>query len=112
MNASIAARPMPSRRQRRTRFVVLLAVVSFLAITITQSGLRHYWAGRQVDELERVRVRLLRENDRLREEIRLLSDPAYVERVAREQLGMVRPGEVSVILVPKPVATPVSKSPR
>jgi len=86
---------------------MFIALVLFLAASILQSGTRFYMAGRQVDELERSRSRLVRENDQLREEIRLLSDPAYVERVAREQLGMVRPGEIAVILVPK--ATPRPK---
>ena len=35
------------------------------------------------------------------EQSRLLSD-AEVERIAREELGMVRPGEVAFALVPKP----------
>jgi len=43
----------------------------------------------------------------LREEIRLLHTPAYIERQAREQLGLVRPGEIAVILVrPTPAPAP------
>lgn len=35
------------------------------------------------------------ENKRLAEEIYLLkNDPSYIERIAREELGMVKPGEV------------------
>lgn len=35
------------------------------------------------------------ENERLAEEIYLLkNDPSYIERIAREELGMVKPGEV------------------
>jgi cell division protein FtsB len=40
-----------------------------------------------------------RENARLREEVRQLSeDPAVIESVARKDLGLIRPGEVLVIL--------------
>ena len=39
------------------------------------------------------------ENARLREEIRRLrDDPARIESVAREELGLIRPGEVLFIL--------------
>jgi cell division protein FtsB len=33
----------------------------------------------------------------LEEELRRLGDPKYLERVAREELGLVRPGEVLVV---------------
>lgn len=45
---------------------------------------------------------LVEENRRLTEEVkRLKSDPAYLEKVARDQLGHVSPGE-TVYLVPDP----------
>lgn len=35
------------------------------------------------------------ENRKLTEEINLLrNDPAYIEKIAREELGMIKPGEV------------------
>jgi cell division protein FtsB len=45
----------------------------------------------------------------LREQIRLLQQPSYIERVAREQLGLVRPGEIAIVLVPKPTPDPTPK---
>ncbi len=43
-----------------------------------------------------------RENVRLREEKRLLiEDPVYLERVAREKMGIVRDGEMVYRLVPE-----------
>ncbi len=58
-------------------------------------------------EVARARQALLEEkiddavqgNNRLAERIRRLQeDPAALERVAREQLGLVRPGEVVIVL--------------
>jgi cell division protein FtsB len=41
--------------------------------------------------------RLKAENQRLREEIeRLKNDPSLIERLAREELGMVKPGELVI----------------
>lgn len=50
-------------------------------------------------EIEALRV----ENARLAEEIRgLKSDPAAVEHLAREQLGLARPGEVVFLIREEP----------
>jgi cell division protein FtsB len=41
--------------------------------------------------------RLREENERLKAEVeRLKSDLSYVERLAREELGMVKPGEIVI----------------
>jgi cell division protein FtsB len=48
----------------------------------------------QLQTLERENVALRREAERLTQVIdRLRNDPAYLERIAREERGMVRPGE-------------------
>jgi len=47
------------------------------------------------EEVEAVAFRLERENQRLREHLtRLESDDLYLEKVARERLGWIKPGEV------------------
>lgn len=42
------------------------------------------------------------ENDRLAEEAARLATPAEIERIAREQFHMVRPGENAFAVVPAP----------
>jgi len=64
----------------------------------------------EASRLARERDDLRKQNAQLREEIRLLNTPEDIERIAREQLGLVKPGEVAVILVapsPAPAATDV-----
>lgn len=70
-----------------------------------------YWEGyqlrREAATLVRDREDTRRQNAQLREEIRLLSTPEYIERLAREQLGLVKPGEIAIILVqPTPAPSP------
>jgi cell division protein FtsB len=49
------------------------------------------------------------ENQKLEENVRALrSDPAAIERIAREEMGLARPGEYIFKLPPKP-STPDSK---
>lgn len=48
----------------------------------------------QLGALERENVALRQQADRLAQTIdRLRNDPVYLERIAREERGMVRPGE-------------------
>lgn len=54
-------------------------------------------------------ARLIDDNDRLREDARLLKeDPAAVEALARKQLGLMKKGELVVILRDVPTPTPTS----
>lgn len=84
-----------------------IAVVVCTALVLPFGGA--YWDGyqlrRDAARLARERDELRRQNAQLREEIRLLNTPEYIERLAREQLGLVRPGEIAVILV-RPTPAP------
>jgi cell division protein FtsL len=110
----IAARrlPLPPGAARRPipRWVGPLAALVVVGVLATAFATA-YWDGyrlrREGAELSRERERLRHENAQLREEIRLLNTPEYIERLAREQLGLVRPGEIAIMLVPPtPAATP------
>ena len=45
-------------------------------------------------------VALQRENERLEKRLERLNNSDYLEKVAREELGMVQPGEISYVVVP------------
>jgi cell division protein FtsB len=78
-------------------------VVGGALVVLLLAGLAVYgWQGvvrlrqmrEQLQSLERENVSLRREAERLAQVIdRLRNDPAYLERIAREERGMVRPGE-------------------
>lgn len=66
----------------------------------------------EVQRLEAEIQRLEQENQRLLEDIQeLKSDPKAVERVAREELKMARPGEKVIILPDKKPSTPQTPEP-
>ncbi len=52
-------------------------------------------------DLEAKIKKLYKENVLLQEELKLIEeDPVYQEQVAREQMGLVRPGEIPIKIVP------------
>lgn len=97
----VLARPLvsPAARARRRRWVAAVAavlLVGFAYVFIAgDSGWLHL--RRQRAELATLAAevgRLQAENDSLRQVLwRLENDPAYVEKVAREEYFMVLPGE-------------------
>lgn len=97
-----AGRTVPRRSPRLTgRAAVLVAVVLVLAMSLIVP-LRQYAAQRaRVAELEEKVASLNTANARLERQIERLKDPKYLERLARECIGMVKPGEIAFVTVPK-----------
>ncbi|HEY6102527.1 MAG TPA: septum formation initiator family protein [bacterium] len=83
---------------------VLLAVIVVAAILILLSlrSLDVYRLDREAARLAALKRSLQQENAVLREEKKLLHTPGYVERIAREQLGLVKPGEIAILIVTPP----------
>lgn len=95
---SAGTRTLPRDRPRLTaRAAALLVVVAILAL-LTLVPARQFLAQRgQIAELEAQATQLEQRNDALQREIARLKDPAELERLARECLGMVRPGEIALV---------------
>lgn len=86
---------------RKLSWGIGLSFFAFLVgrFSFSKDGFLHYYELNQI--LEKVQV----ENDALREEqkqlaleIKRLQNDSYIERVARESLGMLKPNEIFIIL--------------
>ncbi len=93
------------QRQRKYRIkwfrlTIVGLVVYFIYLCVGQQAQLN--AIKRETENANVQLEQLQEtNAQLTEERALLSDPAYVEKLAREELGLVKPGETPYILVDK-----------
>jgi len=80
--------------------ILLIVVFAVLALAITP--FRAYMAQRsQIADLQRQTATLTHNNEILLAQVNKLADPMELERIARECLGMVRPGETAFMTVPK-----------
>ena len=96
-----AAAPTRPRTRLTPRAAVLVFSV-FVVATFAIAPVRGYLDQRvQLAELERQAAVLERENATLRGRIADLNDPRTLERLARECLGMVDPGEIGFVTIPK-----------
>jgi cell division protein FtsB len=92
---------------RATAAVVVMLALAYIPYHVyARSGLaRTLELRRDLQALRARNAQLAAENDRLsREAEALRTDPDAIERVARAELGWVRPGEIIVDLSPAPGA--------
>jgi cell division protein FtsB len=82
---------------RAIALLLIALAVAFLAI----APLRGYLDERgQLADLRQQAALLERQNQSLQDTIEDLSDATFLERMARECLGMVKPGETAFVIVP------------
>ena len=107
-------------RKKVPQWVVWLLALALLALVAHDLFGEHGYLAmrRSRQELEERRQEmqtLIEQNKRLAEEVKALkSDPRMIEKVAREQLKLARPGEVIYTLPesPKPRVAPENKAPK
>jgi cell division protein FtsB len=90
----------PRRRAGRLRtvlFVILLVIAGFVVTGVLPVG-DYLERGTAVDAAQADLDRLIAENDALTEDIDALYTEQEVERIAREQYGFVREGEVAYVV--------------
>jgi len=94
-----------SRRQG-SGFSSLLLVVGLLAVIVVLAGIfpfRQIIAGsREVDAAEDRLAAIRQETEVLEARVAALQTPEEVERLAREQFGLVMPGEIGYVVVTPP----------
>ena len=91
---------LPRRRKTLHLLLIFVTLVLVLDALVGEKGLLETMrARRQHRELTASIERLRSENGQLREEARrLLEDPSAIESLAREELGLIRPGEMLFIV--------------
>ncbi len=97
---------MEHREVQAARHSPLVAVVLIAALAVTLAGIfpfRQILAqNRQVETTEAKLAALQTENAALEDQIRALNTDVELERLAREELGMVEPGEIGFTAYSEP----------
>lgn len=84
-----------SRPLDRRLVIGVLAILAVIGLAVGASGMLRVWEmQRELEVLERDIVQLRAQTTKLNQQVeRLRNDPAYIEKLAREDLGYVRQGE-------------------
>lgn len=95
----------PRRRRGRARLTaratVLLAIVIGVLVLSVAPARMYFEQKAELARFERQAVALERRNEALAARAEQLRDHAFLERLARQCLGMVKPGEIAFVVVPE-----------
>jgi cell division protein FtsB len=90
--------PLRFRLPRRWLIYLLTVAIVLLSVVtvVGERGAVHLWRLRgEKNRLDEQNYRLQKENEALRQRVaRIRNDNRYLEQLAREELNMVRPGEI------------------
>lgn len=106
----------PRARTKRRRLAVAVGAIAVAALLVylfvfgRHGYLRQRELARENDRLARELERVREENEQLKRELAHLDDAEAVEKLAREELGLVRPGETVYRFVPAPAETSRNKN--
>lgn len=87
---------------RSRGFKLIIFFISLGAIVTAPRSLYEMWQRRDLlRERQEVRDELATENERLRRELAESQTPEYIEKVAREKLGLIKEGERVILMPPR-----------
>jgi cell division protein FtsB len=99
---SVRSQTLPRTRARLTARAGILAALIVIIAVLSIVPLKQFLGQRvQIARLEQDAARLAHANRQLRAQVARLHDPQELERLARECLGMVAPGETAFVTIPK-----------
>jgi cell division protein FtsB len=94
------------RHQAGTAIAIALVALAIHGVFGPHGLLAMHRTKQEVERLQLEIKQLNEENRQLSEQVKALeSDPATIERIAREEMGLVRPGELIFKLPPKSTET-------
>ena len=91
--------PLPPKKKRRPGYLKLFMAILgvYLLFSFVVGGYQVWQLKKQIKVLEEEQQALLEQQKSLMDEMQSLNDPEIIERMARESLGMVKPGETVII---------------
>ena len=95
----MAIRLQQTSHTAKLMIVGLFLMVSFLLYSLTASVYKSYQIELHIKNYERDNARIEEENRKKSEDYEYFSSDAYVEKIAKQNLNMVNPGE-EVIIIP------------
>lgn len=91
----------PNSNIAKLIIVVELILVIYLLNTLTISVYRGYQIDRVIGEYEKENRKIEDENRKKSEDYDYFTSPNYIEKIAKQNLGLINPGEEVIILAQK-----------
>ncbi|MHB1596686.1 MAG: FtsB family cell division protein, partial [Streptosporangiaceae bacterium] len=94
-----ASRLAPGRPRLTGRSAILALVLCAIALSLAYPVREYISQRRQIDQLQLRQTQIAAQLKSLQAQRRALTDPAYVERIARDQLHMCLPSQTCYVII-------------
>jgi cell division protein FtsL len=94
-----ASRPGPVRPRLTGRAAILALALCAIALSLAYPVREYISQRRQIDQLQLQQTQIAAQLKSLQAQRRALTDPAYVERIARDQLHMCLPSQTCYVII-------------
>jgi cell division protein DivIC len=102
--------PMRSSRKSRVILIFLIALCGLFVYSYTSRLMEKAQVEAQIAEVQARIVEAKTEQEKLLKERKALDQPDFIDRVARRNFGMGRPGDKVVVLIKGPASAPVAEN--
>jgi cell division protein FtsL len=108
----VVRRPLgPPPFALRLAAVLIVPLVLYVLVATGQKAVQNYRLNQESDGLRAEIVGLRTENLQLQQQIEQARTDAAIETIAREQLGLIRPGDHPLVLVDSGAPPPATPAP-
>lgn len=85
------------RKKIRVRHILVVLLVAYVGYTLFAQHMEIKQARADETRIKSQIEQLQKENERIKAELELMQSDQYIEKLAREKLGLIKPGEVMFI---------------
>ncbi len=97
---TLVDKPISKKKKPTALKIVALGVVIYAGVAVVSFGQQFFQLhgiNQNIDRIQQDITSMRQKNQQLSLEIKRLQSDAYIERIAREQLGLVKPGETVLL---------------
>jgi len=77
-----------------------ITLFGYMLLSLARTSYLNYTTNREITNLENEIVELEKSNQKIQTDLEYYKSDAYKERVARQRLGLKKPGEEVIVVVP------------
>ena len=90
-------KPKKTKKPIRSKSIVMILLAAYLAYSLTAQYITIRNARAQEARIQAQIEEIKKENEKLKDEIERMRSDEYIERIARERLGLIKFGEVMFV---------------
>ncbi len=90
-----------AQRKKKYNRIILLLIILYVFPSYYLGIRDYFYYKRELEKNQKRYEKLIREVRELKEMVENLDDPYIIEKLAREKLFMVRPGEIPILIIEK-----------